>query len=282
MTRIGAVWDSAVEAVRGRAGMIAPVAAAALFLPSVVQAGAQAYLVAPGAPAGSGSPLLGLVMIVVLLVTFWGALAITAITSHPDVTSAEARRRATARLLPLIGVSIVLGLALSLLWLPFIGLLVASGVSFATMTPGQMPQMSGGTAVAAFLYALVLVGLLFWLFARLLPLVPTVLHERLGVRAIGRAFRLTRGMGLKLMGVVLLYLVVVIVASGAAQLIVGLIARLILGGDNIATAQFVGGVAGAVVSTVFGVLSYAFIARLYVALSARDRAAPVEDARVAL
>ncbi|PAX09436.1 hypothetical protein [Sphingomonas lenta] len=281
MVRINTVWDSAVEAVRGRAGLIAPIATAAIFLPSVAQAAVQAYLAPqPGAVAAAGSAAVGsLVTIIALVVTLWGALAITAITSHPSTTSADATRQATARLLPLIGVSLVIGFALTLLGLPLIALLIAAGVDFENMTPGQTPQISGGLGALAFLYMLVLLGLLLWIFARLLPLVPTVLHERLGVRAIGRAFRMTKGMGLKLVGVVLLYFIVLIVASGAAQLVFGLVARFALGQDGSATAQFVGGIASAVVATILSVLSYAFVARLYAMLSGRDLADVFEDAR---
>lgn len=283
MVRIGTVWDSAVEAVRGRAGLIAPIALAAVFLPSVIQAAMQSYAAQPGAAPSPGRSLLAmLVSIGTLLLTLWGALAITAITSHPNVSRPEATRQATGRLLPLLGVSLVLGLAMALLAIPLIALLAAAGVDFARASaPGYRPELSGGTAVAAVLYLLVLVGLLFWLFARLMPLVPVVLHERLGLRAIGRAFRLTKGMALKLVGVLILFAIVVIVATGAAQLVFGIVFRLILGPDGIPTATFLAGVAGAVVSTILSVLSYAFVARLYVMSSGHDRAALREDAPAA-
>lgn len=271
MTRIGTVWDSALEAVRGRAGLIAPIAIGALFVPNVVQAATQAYRTTPAAFVTTGTGLLfGLLSIAILVVTFWGALAITAITSDPNTTRADAARAATARLLPLVGICLVLGFALTLLGLPFILLLALAGVDFSQMTPGQTPTVSGGTAVLGFLYMAAFFLLLLWVFARLLPLVPTVLHERLGLRSIGHAFRMTRGLGWRLVGAVLLYGVVLVVSTLAAQAVFGLVARLLLGADSIATAQFVGGIAVAAVSTVFSVLSYAFVARLYVALTGRD------------
>lgn len=284
MVRIGTVWDSALEAVRGRTGLIAPIAALAVFLPAVIQAAMRSYFAQPpGTAAGVGGSLATLLIsIALLLVTLWGALAITAITSHPTVTGADASRQASARLLALVGVSIVLAVAIGLLTVPLFALLVAAGVDFAAMsTPGYRPELSGGTATAAVLYSLLLVGLFLWLLARLLPLVPVVLHERLGLGAIARSFRLTKGMGAKLVGVLILYAVVLGVSTLAVQSVVGLIFRLILGGDGIATAQFLGGVAGAVVSTVLSVLSYAFVSRLYAMLSGRDRPAGFGDARPA-
>lgn len=284
MVRIGTVWDSAVEAVRGRAGMIAPIAAFALFLPSVIQTAITSFWARPWgvAPSVGGSLTIMLVSIGLMLLTLWGALAITAITNDPSVTGADAGRRASARLLPLVGVTVALAVAFGLLIVPLAVLFVAAGVDVAAMaTPGYRPELGGGAVVAMLLYMLLLLGLFIWLVARLLPLVPVVLHERLGLGAIGRAFRLTRGAGAKLVGVFILYVVVLGVATFAVQSVVGLIFRLILGADNIATAQFLGGVAGAVVSTVFSVLSYAFVSRLYAAESGRDSRTTLEDAPAA-
>lgn len=281
MVRIGAVWDSALEAVRGRAGMILPIAALALFLPSVVQSAMGSYLApTPGtAPNIRGSLLVMIVSVGLMLLTLWGALAITAITTHPEVTSAEAGRRASARLLPLVGVSVVLALAFALLVVPLFGLFAAAGVDFTAMgTPGYQPPLSGGASVAALLYLLVVLGLALWVLARLLPLVPVVLHERRGLGAIGRAFRLTKGMGAKLVGVFILYIVVLGVSTLAVQSVLGLVFRLILGGDAVGTARFLGGVAGAVVSTALSVLSYAFVSRLYAMLAGSDLKTVFEDA----
>lgn len=281
MVRINTVWESAVEAVRGRAGLIAPIAFGALFLPSVAQAAVQAYLAPqPGAAAAAGPAAIGfLVTVAALVVTLWGALAITALTSHPSTTRSEATGRATARLLPLIGVTLVAGFALVLVLLPALIAIAASGVDLAAMQAGQRPEIGGGAAAFIGLYFVVAAVLLLWIFARLLPLVPTVLHERLGLRAIGRAFRMTKGMGLRLVGVLLIYGIVLLVASGAAQFVFGIPARLLLGADGSATAQFIGGIAGAAVATVLSVLSYAFVARLYAALSGRDLQDVFEDAR---
>lgn len=283
MVKIGTVWDSTLEAVRGRAGVIAPIALVALFLPRVAQAAMANYGAEPGIQPGVGVALLRmLIAIGTLLLTLWGALAITAITSDPDVTRPRAARLATTRLLPLLGVSVVLGLALGLLALPLFGLLTAAGVDMARMsTPGYRPELSGGAAAVAVLYMLVLLGLLFWLLARLMPLVPVVLHERLGLRAIGRAFRLTRGLALKLIGVLILFAIVLGVTTGAAQLVVGLVFRLVLGSDNIPTATFLGGVAGAAVGAVLSVISYVFCARLYVMLGGRERSPLAGDVRAA-
>lgn len=276
---IGSVWDTAVEAVRGRAGLIAPIAALALFGPSVVQAGLVLYAggVAGGAPVAptAGTSLLRLALMLGLLtLNFWGALAVTAITGDPAVTAAEARRRASARLLALLGVSIALGLVLTLLIVPVAVALVASGVDMAAMGSGAMPTLSPGASLFVGLYGLALTLLLLWLLARLLPLVPVVLNERRGLRAIGRAFSLTRGFGLKLFGALLLYVIVLYVATSAAQWVTFIPLRLILGSENIGVARFIAAVVGAAVATAFSVLAYAFTAQLYHRLVARERSTP--------
>lgn len=274
MVRIGTVWDSALDAVRGRAGVLTPIAAGALLLPGVIQAGIRSFFgpMAAAGVAGAGTSLiLALASIATLLLTLWGALAITGVASHPDATRGEAGRQATARLLPLLGVYLVIGLAMVALFIPLGVLLAASGATPQAITsPGFRPDLSGGLGMALGLYALVLLGLLCWTFARLLPLVPVVLHERLGLGAIGRAFALTSGLGGKLVGLFILYVVVVGVASFAATAVLGSVLRLILGADGSGAAAFMGGVAGAVVSTVLSVLFYVFIARLYAGLLGRD------------
>lgn len=281
---IGSVWESAVEAARGRAGLIAPIAALALFLPAVIQAGLVLYTggvtgALPVATSTGGSLLRFALMLGILVLTLWGALAITAITGDPSTTAADANRRASARLMPLLAVTVVLGLILTLLILPLIGVLLASGMNMQTMAQtGSVPEMTSGRALFVGLYGLFVTGLLLWLFARLLPLVPTVLNERLGLRAIGRTFRLTRGLGLKLVGALLLYVIVLFVAGQAAQWITFIPLRLVLGAENIGVARFLAAIVGALVSTVFSVLAYAFTAQLYQRLRANDRVEPIGGA----
>lgn len=283
---IGAVWDSAVEAVRGRLGLLVPMAALTLFLPGVIQAALALYTGGmsgdvPVAPGPGGASLRFVLMLGLLALTFWGALAITAITGDPAVDAAEAKRRASARLLPLLGVSIVLGIALSLLIVPVVVALVRSGADMAAMGAGTMPTLSAGASTFVGLYGLFVTVLLLWLLARLLPLVPVVLNERLGLRAIGRSFRLTRGLALKLVGALLLYLIVLYVATSAAQWVTFIPLRLILGAERIGVAAFLAAVVGALVAAGFSLLAYAFTAQLYDRLVARERAGLPEDAHPA-
>ncbi|HEX8554755.1 MAG TPA: hypothetical protein VF695_08620, partial [Sphingomonas sp.] len=95
--------------------------------------------------------------------------------------------------------------------------------------------------------------------------IAVVLNERRGVGAITRALHLSRGLTWKLIGVFILYLVVLIVAMSAAQAVVFLPLRLMLGEGQTAVAGFIGAVAASVVSAVLVSLFSIFVARLYVA-----------------
>ncbi len=284
---IGSVWDGAVEAVRGRLGLLVPIAALSLFLPSVVQAGLALHAGGVGGvggasattPGGLAAVLRFALALGLLVLTLWGALAITAVTGDPATTAADARRRASPRLLPLLGVSVVAGLAMALLFVPLIGILVAYGVDLAIASQsGSMPEIPRGAALSIGLYGLLVTGVLLWLSARLVPLVPVILNERLGLRAIGRAFRLTRGLGLRLAAALLLFAIVLVVAVQAARFVVFIPLRLLLGAENIGVAQFVAAVAAAAVSAGFTVLAYAFTAQLYDRLVALGRADPTGNA----
>lgn len=273
MVKIGTVWDSTTDVVRGRLGMLAPVALLTLFLPSAAQAAVAAYM-----PAQSGSPgralLVSVVSLVLTLISLWGALTITGMASRPDATRATAQAQATARLPAMLGVALVLGAVAVLLFVPIGVVFAANGVDLSQLgQPGYTPPLSGGAGLFAGLWGLAMLAVLLWALARLLPITPVVLHERLGLGAIRRSFAVTRGMTWKLIGVLLLFAIVVYVAAGAAQLVLGALLGLLLGPDDAATAQFLAAVAGALVTTGFSVLAYVFAARFYAMRSGENRAA---------
>ncbi|MES2753197.1 MAG: hypothetical protein V4659_00885, partial [Pseudomonadota bacterium] len=157
--------------------------------------------------------------------------------------------------------------------LPIVAILVANGVDLTTLgNPAVRQPLSPGAGGAIALYCLVLVPLLLWLTARAYLLTSAVVvaeHRALG--AIGRAWQLSRGSAGRIVGVILLFLVVMIVAGLAATLVFGSIFKLALGGDGpISAASVLTALIVALVSTVFSVIATVFPAKLYVAL--RDRA----------
>jgi hypothetical protein len=223
---------------------------------------------------------IGVAVLALSIVSLWGQLAISALAIDGSGTP-----RATQRLLPAIGVYLLLLLAVALaLGVPFgiwIGVshpqvlqAMAEGAGPATGDPAAagsllMPALAGIAALIALLFVL----------ARLAPLAGVILTERRGIGAIGRAWRLTRGMTWKLVGVVLLYAVTSWVAQKAAQMVVGSVMAIVAGGEGPIT---LGGIVTAIVvgaiATAFSVLAAVFTAKLYVATAdaAAARMAAVE------
>jgi len=94
------------------------------------------------------------------------------------------------------------------------------------------------------------------------------------ISALARSFRLTRPVGLKVLGVLILYAIVGGVSFLAAKLVFGSILGLIAGGEGLVTiGSAITATLVALVVTVFNVLASAFTAKLYLA---------VRDAREAI
>lgn len=267
MISMGTVWDRTAEFLSDNLGTIVPIALAAIFVPAAVS-GSLAELnrgATPGLAAG-----LGLASLLLGIVTFWGQLAITALALDPSLGKGAvpaATRRLPAGLL----VMIVLLVAALLLAIPVGVILALNGVDFSAATPGAMPQVPPAAALWVILYVLLLLPVALWLAARLAVVLPVLVGERLALGAIPRSWRLTRGVALKIAGVLILYAVVATVASLAATTAFGAIFTLIAGRgeDGLSLAAVLTGIIGGAVSTAFTVLGTAFTAKLFLAL--RDR-----------
>jgi hypothetical protein len=265
MVKMGNVWDRTLEVMNGRTGMIAGIAAIGLVVPEVVR---DAY-VAAATPGTAAFALIGSALsLVAVLAMVWAQLAIIAIATHPATTRADAAAQARARLAPAFGITVLLGLIAFVLIMPPIVALVLAGFDFAAAARGvpvTAATVAPGTAVFVAVYVIVLGLVAIWLAARLVLLNAVILNERLGIGAIRRSFALTRGLVWRIFGMIILFGIVLLVATGAAQAVVGVIFRLVLGADGRALAAFLAGVAGTLVSTGFTALATVFTAQLYVA-----------------
>ena len=261
MTTMGSVWDRTVAVLEGRGGMLAGIAASAIFLPAVVRAAAQAYI---GRTSPPGLILLGgLVTIVALVVAVWGHLAVLAAASDPAVHRGDAVRMASRRLLPALGLVLVVMVVLGLLLAPLFVVMAQSGIDMSAMATGASPTIPPQLALFVLLYTAVFLVVALVIGARLVLLYPVVLLEHAGLGAFSRSAGLTRGLTWRLLGVLLLYGIVILVAAGAAKLVAGTVAGLLLGPS--ATAAFVAAVAGDLVATALSVVAIVFTAQLYLA-----------------
>ena len=286
MVRMTDIWDRTTEVLRGRLSMLAGIAALLVFVPAVVQAGAQFFLTggalqgfAAGATSISSVIAIALAFLIVILlvvtVRLWGSAAIIAAASDPAYDRGAAMAQGARRLPATIGVSFLFLLAMLVLFIPFLALIGAS-FNWAALARGVPPDPSSfsspGPIIAGLLYGLVLFFVLFFVVIRLSLLMPVIVNERLGAGAIGRAWRLTRGLFWRLFGVFFLFGLVFLIATSAATLLMSLSVRLLLGASHVAAATFAGQIGGAAVAAAYAVVSGVFIAQLYRALTGREAA----------
>jgi hypothetical protein len=260
MVRMSAVWDRTAAFAGERFGALLAIALATLVLPNAITS-ALAPLRATAAPMTG--MVLGLAMLVAGLIALWGQLAVTALALEPGAGMRGALRTGGQRLPAMAGTALLLLLALLILTAP-IGYLVLSAGNVTMDMNGMRTVMTGEGRRNILLASLVTTLVLLWIGARLAVLMPVVVAERRGLRSIPRAFALTRGLALKLIGVLLLYFVVLGIVTYAAQTVFGTVFALVLGGEGAVTmAGVLTALAVALVSAVFSVLASLFLAVLY-------------------
>jgi len=264
MAKIGTIWDRAVDFVRDHAGELMPV----LLVTQFAVPALNGSLNGVRADASGGmAAALGLLSVLVALVSLWGALYLIAFSAQPNGQEEHrvALSLAKTRFLPMVGVSIVLMAIVAVLAIPGVVLAVASGFDFVSVMNGVPPQPTEIAKLGvALLYFVALALFLLWASARLLPINAVVAHERCGVGAIRRAFELTRGMTLKLIGLLILYGIVAGVAVSAAQFVVGGIFGLFTSTTTgLSPAIIAGAFAVAAVSAALALYQSAFVGKLY-------------------
>lgn len=271
MVRINTVWDRTTEVLRGRATILATLAIVYVFVPSVVSAGFTSF----AASRGSGSLTGAILSLAVAVLLLMGMLAITAVASNPAVDTAAAHVAARRRILPALGLMVVLGVVAALGAIP-LGIALAAGGARVNSATGQldMSAASAGSAAMGGVVGLLLLALMLWLSAKIVPLFAVIVNERRGLGAFRRSFQLTRGRALRLIGVLILLFIVTVVVMLAATSVVGVIARLLLGEDGAATAGFIVAIVSAAVTSVVTVVQIVFYTQFYVAAVDAEGVAP--------
>ena len=265
MVRMGDVWDRTTDVLSGRGRTLAGIAAVAIFLPGVVRNGYSLYV---GQDTPATTLIGGLIGIIVSLVAVWGQLTLIALSTDPATTETQAAAMGRGRLLPAIGVGLLIGIGFGVFLLPIFIALVGAGWSPQAMQAGQMPTLSGGQSGFIGLYALAYVIIFLWVAARLALWTAVMVNERLGIGAIRRSFALTRGITWRIIGVFVLYLIVLAISFTAVRAVTGVVFGLILGTGAKATVGFLAAVAGGVVTAGFSTVAAVFTAQLYVATRA--------------
>ena len=273
MVSMGNVWDRTTDFLGDHLSTIVPVALLAIILPS-----ALSTLIEPVARSGaSAAVMVNLAALILGIVGIWGQLFVVALALQPGAGRSAAMRVAGARLLPLIGIIVILMLAVFALMLPVPIALIATGFDMRAAMINPQPSVSLAAGWFITVYLIVLIPLMIFVTARLLLLTSVIVAERRGIGAIRRSFALTRGMVWKIIGVTILYGIVVLVAMMAARTVFGSVLRIVLGGEGLITpATVLTAVVLAIVQAIFVVLASAFCAKLYLAV--RDAREPAESA----
>jgi hypothetical protein len=261
---MGTVWDRAAEFLTDNLPAILPIALFAFFVPLSIMGGLGPVLNAQ--VEGLFYVLWAIVFALAVLVN-WGGLTLIAMAMERE---AEPGAAAARRLVPAIVVWIAIGAGLVLLSLP-VTLMLMSGAR-----EGGSLSIPVAVAWPLVIYVLVAIVAAIWVLARLILVYPVIVAEKRWFGAIARSWVLTRGIGLKVVGVILLYFLVSTVGMLATQTVFGSIFKLIAGPDGgLSLSSVLTSVMIAVVGTGFSVIVPVFTAKLYLILDAaeRDRAA---------
>ncbi len=280
MVRLGNVWDSTTQVLNGRGGMLAGIAALLIILPgivsNIVSTMVRAGIVGEtgsGTSGGAASAGAALVVAVVALLsicfTIWGQLSITAAASDPNILRRGAMALGLRRLPVALGIYLLIAIAGILLMLPIFIAVASAGVNFGQPSTVIAQNIPAGTRAFIGIYVLALILFALWVSARLFLLNPVLINEREGVRSPGRSFVLTQGLLWRIIGFTVLIGIVFLVSILAAQLVAGLVFRLMLGADNPALVVILTNIATQIVTAIYVIVIATFAAQLYVAVRSK-------------
>ena len=257
---INLAWRQASAAVAANREVLAGLAGVFILLPRLAL-----DLFAPAAPATSTAMSLEAMaqilqtyyagmapwLLAVTLVETTGTLALlTLLTDHSHPTVGQAIRRGAICVVPY--------LLAQLLFVLGVGLLGGTALGLAGL--GGSKQLAG----------VVMGTILFWgiyAWVRLVVLAPVIVVDRARgpLAAIGRSWRLTRGNGARIFGLLLLFVVVMLVMMVAVSGVIGSLGALLAGPG---TARIAVSIAASVLSSTLTVYLVAVIAQIHRQLAA--------------
>jgi hypothetical protein len=255
---ISTAWNETADFMKRESRLILPIALLMFAIP-----GAAFQLAMPTPPAPGQPPAIGawlLLLPVIMIAGLVGGLAISYLALHPGASVGEGLQRGLRRLLPLLLASLLLGLGVSVLLVPF--LVVAVGAS----TLGQAEQALTGPALLIFLLFLLV---LMALWVRLMLMTPVAAAESVGpIDIIRRSWELTRGHFWRLVGMLLLIALVGFVAIIALSMVVGIFVFIIAGAPEPGSSSLILlTIVSAIIQSVFNAVLITMIARVYRQLS---------------
>lgn len=257
MVKMGTVWDRTAEFLTDNLPAILPIALFAYFVPFSVMGALTPILT----EMDGLSMALWVVIFALVAVVNWGGLVLIAMALE---RSGDPKAEATRRLVPALVMSVLMFAAIVILVLPPILTIRMTGRGVDELSL-DLP-VAVGWALA--LYCPLAIAIAVWLMARLILINPVIVAEGRWFGAIGRSWVLTRGAGLKIVGVALLYFLVATVGMLATQTVFGTLFSLIAGaGEGLSLSNVLTSVMVATAQTALSVIVPVFSAKLYQALS---------------
>lgn len=265
---ISTAWEETLAFVKREGRLLFPIAFMLVALPVAVM---QAFT--PAAPAPDQPPPAGLWLLLLPLsvaVSMVGNLAISLLALRPGTSVGESISQGARRFLPLFGALVLLAIGGGIL-------VFVLAVVVVMIVPGAAAGSAGGApnpaAAAAILLTLVLMlPLVVYFSARLLPMTPLAVVERLGpIGIITRAWALTRGHALKLVGFILVAFIAYLIGAGAIQAVAGILIGIASGPaepGSLSALLLIIVMAG--VNTLVGPYLTSLIARIYAQLAPSD------------
>lgn len=254
---MNAIWDETVVFIKREERLLGPLALATLFVGDAV-----ASLAGAAMPQGQLPPLPMAIFVAALLWSMTGQLAILALTLRPGASVGEALRAGLANLWKVAVILLLFTGLFCLALIPLgIGLASAGYDTAALQAPGGLPR-------GATIYIGVVAGMLTIAALRLALTSGAMVGGDGPFAAMAASFRLTRGLTLRLLALLLIYLTVLLVLTGAVRFVFGsafmLLARLI---ESPFTGLVLTVLATAAAATAVNVVACVFMALLYRAAS---------------
>ena len=214
---LSAAWDETNRLIRREAALLVPVALALIVLPGVLLDQIRPAATAMPTPGAAFQPAM-LASPASLMITLYASLVLTLLALRPGISVSEALRGGLRRFGVAAGASLLLGVGFALLIAPALPVIVGGERAVQTMNPALALLLS--------LYLIAVSVALVYVLVRLLLLNTVAAAEELGVFAtIARSWELTRGLFVRLIGFVALFVLVsaiaglAVVAGGGTVLI---------------------------------------------------------------
>jgi hypothetical protein len=256
---INQAWNETAEFVKRDFGPLFAIALALIALPNfALQALAPAD---PGSAGGLGMGLWALLLLVAMLSSLVGTLAITTLALGRENVVGAAIGHSFRRLPPVLGAVLLVGLA-AIAVIALLSLLL-----HITPEAVSAPTRETLARVTLLLLLVTIVMLPFWV--KLMLMTPVGSAEPAGPLAmIGRSWALTRGHFWKLLGFTLLLVLVLLVVLMVVGSLVGIILTLLLGAPEAGNlSELLLLLVRGAINAAFSVVFTTMVARVYVQLA---------------